>query len=53
MVRTIGDLVSHRLSNSRDRIDATNVHPDGTQVVRFGRRDRWVFARDTVLVPGK
>ena len=53
MERRIGDLISHRLSNSRDRIDATNVHPDGAQVVRLGGRDRWVFAKDTELRPGK
>lgn len=53
MDRNLGDVVDHHLSNSRDRIDAKNVHPDGSQVVRLGARDTWVFAKDTKLVPGK
>lgn len=53
MQRKPGDVVDHHLSNSRDRIDATIVHPDHSQVVRLGGRDRWVFAKDTRLVEAK
>ena len=53
MQRKLGDVVDHHLSNSRDRIDATNVHPDDSQVVRLGERDRWVFAKNTQLAAEK
>lgn len=46
-MRKVGELVDHQMSNARDRIDATVVHPDGSQVVRLECRDRWFFARDT------
>lgn len=47
MRREVGELVEHKLSNSKDRIDAVAVQPDGTQIVRLEIRDRWFFARDT------
>lgn len=52
-MRKIGDSVDHRLSNSRDSVDAVAVHPDGSQVVRLAARDRWFFARDTTVVAEK
>lgn len=52
-MRKIGDLVDHARMNARDRIDAVETHPDGTQIARLDARDKWVFAQDTVPVAPK